>query len=76
MADTELAPEFPADEVGSDDRLSPEARAALAQASRTLDVEMDDEERATAAADEADDEPDEPDELEPDARPEDLAAPA
>ena len=66
MPDTERAPEFPADEPGSDDLLSPEVRAALQENCAAVDADLDDEERVTA---EADDEPEEPDELEPDARP-------
>jgi hypothetical protein len=69
MPDTERAPEFPADEPGSDDLLSPEARAAVQENCAAVDADLDDEERVTAEVEEADDEPEEPDELEPDARP-------
>jgi hypothetical protein len=69
MPDTERVPEFPAEEPGSDDLLSPEVRAAVQENCAAVDADLDDEERVTAEVDEADDEPEEPDELEPDARP-------
>jgi hypothetical protein len=65
---------MPDTEPGSDERLSPEARAMLEKAVAAADAELDEEERVTADVDEADDEPDEPDELEEDARPDVSAA--
>lgn len=69
MTHTEIAPEPPTEEAGSDDRLSPEALSALQQKADAHDEMFLAEERRTAEIDEADDEPDEADELEDDARP-------